>query len=152
MSNAYAQLPDFSADSPVHIKTTRPHDDNLTNVTPDSISDVTNVTRNPNKPKLGANKMHSRFKQKAIARFLNREIKRDEHAHENALIEEYIDWTEDKRTALAKWNTEAPKCAAIEQAHEGYPTKRATVLQQSKNFRYNLRARAKRAVQKLVDK
>ena len=76
LSNAYAQLPDFSADLLVSIRTTCPHDDNVTNVTHNSTSDVTNVTRHPNKPKLGANKMHSRFKQKLIARFLNREIKR----------------------------------------------------------------------------
>ena len=130
MSNAYAQLPDFSADPPVNMIRIPPHDDNVTNVTHDSISDVTNVTQHPNKPKVGANKMHSCFKRKAIARFLNRQIKRDEHAHENALIEEYIDWTEDERTALAKWNTETPTFAAIEQAHKGSRTKCATVLQQ----------------------
>ena len=96
--------------------------------------------------------MPSRFKRKAIKRFLTRQIKRDENTHENALIEEYIEQTENERTTLTKLDTEAPTFAAIEQAHEGYSTKRATVLQQSKNFGYNSRARAKRAVQKLVDK
>ena len=103
--------------------TTSPHDDDVTNVTPNS-TNVTNVTQ---KPKLGT-KIPSRFKRKAIKRCLARQIKRDENAHENALIDEYIEWTEDERTALAKWDTEAPKFAAIEQAHVGYPTKQATVL------------------------
>ena len=69
MSNAYAQLPDFSADPPDNIITTRPHDDDVTDVTQDSISDVTNVTQNPNNSKLGTTKMPSRFKRKSDQTF-----------------------------------------------------------------------------------
>ena len=179
MSNAYAQLPDFSADPSDNISTTSQPDDDVTNVTKSVTNvtqkskSVTNVTQKPKcvtdvtqnspnvtnitqksklqKPKLG-NQIPSSIKQKAIKRCLARQIRRNENAHENALIDEYIEWTEDERTALATWDTEASKFSAIEQAHEGYPTKCATVLQLSKNFGYNLRARAKRAVQKLVDK
>ena len=52
---------------------------------------------------------------------------------------------------MAKWDTTAPKFAAIELAHNGYPTQHTNVVQQSKNFGYNLRTKAKRAIQNLLN-
>ena len=94
--------------------------------------------------------MPSKFKNKAQRRFLARQLKRETEAEENALIDEYITWSEDERTALAKGNTTNPKFAAIERAHNGYQNKATSAIQYSKNVGYNWLAKAKRVVQKVM--
>ncbi len=56
----------------------------------------------------------SKFKRKAIRRYLSRQLKRDAASAQAALIDDYIIWAEDVRTVLTKLDTDAPKFAAIE--------------------------------------
>ena len=63
-------------------------------------------------------------------------------------MDEYITWAEDKHTALAKLGTTASKFAVVESTHDRYQDKADTsALQKSRNTGYNLRAKAKWAVQ-----
>ena len=96
LSNAYAQLPAFSADppDPNHIELTVP---------PTQTSPATDASQAPTTAPTAASKpIPSRFKRKATKRFLARQLKRTENAQEAALIKDYITWTEDELTALAK--------------------------------------------------
>ena len=86
LSNAYALLPAFSADPP---------DPTVTNGT---APPATNPISIP-----------SKFKRKAAKRYLARQLKRQVNAEEDTVIDEYITWTEDERTALAKWDTTNPR-------------------------------------------
>ena len=131
LSNAYALLPAFSADPP---------DPTVSNRTA------------PHATKTAA--IPSKFKRKAAKRYLARQLKRQVNAEEDTVIDEYITWTEDERTALAKWDTANPKFAAIEHAHEHFTTQQTTqqtsITQQSKNWGYNLCTKAKRALQNVL--
>ena len=80
----------------------------------------------------------SKFKQKAIKRYLARQLKRSKSAQENALLDDYITWAEDEITALAKWDTTAPKFAAIEKAHEGYQQNATPLAQKGKDLAHKL--------------
>ena len=92
----------------------------------------------------------STFKRKAATRYLARHLKRVARSEETALIDEYITWAEDERTALAKWDTTNPQFAAIERAHADYGAHKPSVLQQGKNLGYKLRTQAKRALQNML--
>jgi len=84
--------------------------------------------------------------------FVAHQLKHENATQEAALIDDYITWAKDERTALAKWGTEAPKFAAIECAHEGYVHKSVPTMQQAKNIGHNIQANAKRALQNLLSK
>ena len=73
-SNAYTLLPDFAAD-PANLPAEPP----------------------AASPRLDLAPKTSRFKQKAQARFLKCQLKRDNDSREAALLDEYIEWAEDKK-------------------------------------------------------
>ena len=92
-----------------------------------------------------------KFKQKATRRYLARQLKHSKDAQEDALLDNYIIWAEDKITVLAKWDTTAPKFAAIEKAHEGYQQKSTTLVQKGKELAHKLSTKATRAFQKMFN-
>ena len=100
----------------------------------------------------------SKFKRKAARRFLARQLKRDTNHSENALIDEYITWTEDELTSIAKSDTTSPHFEAIKKGH-GYCDKPTSLLQRGiRAYRngvsatYGLTTRAKQAISTLVTK
>ena len=94
----------------------------------------------------------SKFKRKAQRRFLARQLKRHAATADAALIEDYIEWAEDERTALAKLNTADPKFAAVERAHDKYRHKHSSLFHKVKNFGFDVQTKAKRIMQKWLDK
>jgi len=131
LSNAYAHLADFAVDPP---QTPEPPTQPIT------------------QPKIltSTQTIPSRFKRKAINRFLARQLKRANDAQDTADIDRYTTWAEDERTALAKQDITAPRFLAVERAHAGYPSPPLSLLQRSLNAGHNLRTNAKRAVQNIV--
>ena len=113
-------------------------------------TNVTKVTQKQNIVKISANS--SRFKCKSLKKYIARVHKRNADAPENELIDEYIAWAEDERTALAKLDTAAPKFAAIKNAYESYQQKSTRIAQRSKNLAYTLSIHTKQIVQNLINK
>ena len=166
MSNAYASLPAFSVDPPDNNSNPIDPPTNAPSANNDPTTDASNTPSDmhqqyaSNNASNASNNAHnasndapkhvpSKFKQKALRRFLKRQLKRDKSSEEAKLIDDYITWAEDERTALAKLNTDDPKFAAIENAHDQGATS-TSVLQQARNLGYNLRTNAKRAIQTLL--
>ena len=85
-------------------------------------------------------------------RFLKRQLKRDNDSQEAALLDDYIEWAEDEKTALAISDAENPKFAPIERAHDGYQKNAPSLYQSRKNIGYTLRTQAKHALQQLLSK
>ena len=152
LSNAYALLPAFSADPPQQPGAEKTTIDatNVAHPFPDAA--LNSVHTEATMSNIAKTTNASNFKKKALRRYLARKIRRSNNAQENALIDDYITWAEDEITALAKWDTAAPKFAAIEMAHEGYQRKTATVAQKSINMAFKLGTQATRAFQKLFTK
>ena len=64
--------------------------------------------------------------------FSSQTTKRANNAQENADLDKYITWAEDKRISLAKRDTStALRFVAMERAHDSYPTKAAAALQRA---------------------
>ncbi|KAL7526575.1 hypothetical protein ACHAWF_001828, partial [Thalassiosira exigua] len=103
LSNTYANLSDFAVDPP------EPEASPQAENSGDRIK-PNNFGSNPTKTK------PSKFKRKAIARFLKRQLKREKYADEANLLDRYIEEVEDERTALARKDTTNPQFVAAEKA------------------------------------
>ena len=140
LSNAYAILPEFSANPPKNTVTEVTQQD-ASNVAQNKNAHNSGKIQASNSAILKSDQMSNnsiKFKQKGITRYLARQLKRSKSAQDNALLDNYITWVEDKITALAELDMPAPTCAIIEKAHKGYQQKSTLVVQKGQDLAYKL--------------
>ena len=124
LSNAYSSLAEFSAD---------PSPDN----TPTSAASLFKLKS-----------MKSRHQR--IQRNIKKKLK-DATDTDDAIIEQYIDMAEDKRTDMAKSNKSNARRVAIDTAHSKPTKPNPSLLQQSKNLSQMFSAATRRLVRKLTN-
>lgn len=134
LSNAYALLPDYAAAQPDNTSTS--NNDNF-NQTHANTQQKTNMQQ----------QVPSTFKHKAYRKFLARQLKRQQLAEEEAVLDRHITWAEDERTEAAKL-TQTKQSLAINRAHT-ITRKPVSILQNGRNAGYALATSIRRATQSL---